>query len=179
MVGRTALSGRLPVAAALLLAGCGLGGSSTASQAPAPAASAIDLASLDACTIVSADTATQLVGGPVSSVTQNTDGSTSFCVYASPRGTEGVAVFVEQLGGGDARQVIAAALDQKTSSAAKLVSVKGIGDAAGSKIGDHDAAVAFAKDQLFVVLTASAATQTGTALLPKLEAVARQVAAKL
>jgi len=64
-------------------------------------------------------------------------------------------------------------------SAHLSTAVSGIGDAAGTKTDAHDAAVVFARHNLLVVLTATAAGKSGTDLLPRLEAIAKQVAAKL
>jgi len=125
-------------------------------------------------------TASRLVGAPVFQVSTSASAATSFCVYASTRSTEGVAVFVQQTPGGDAKKVVQAALDRNAAPSAHLsTAVKGIGDAAGTKTDAHNAAVIFATHNLLVVLTATSAGKSGTDLLPKLEAIAKQVAAKL
>ena len=168
--------------AALLLVACG-GGSSptkTASGTPAPASSPIDLTSLDACGLVPVATASQLVGAPVFQVSTSASAATAFCVYASTRSTEGVAVFVQQTPGGDAKKVVQAALTTNAAPSARLsTAVSGIGDAAGTKTDAHDAAVVFAKHNLLVVLTATAAGRSGSDLLSRLEPIAKHVAAKL
>ena len=174
----------LLLAAVLLLAACGgpgaTGGGPTATPTPAPASSPIDLTNLDACSLVPVATASQLVGAWVFQVSTSATAATSFCVYASTKSTEGVAVFVQQTPGGDARKVVQAALDHNAAPSARLsTAVTGIGDAAGTKTDAHDAAVVFARHNLLVVLTATAASKNGTDLLPKLETIAKQVAAKL
>jgi hypothetical protein len=166
--------------AALLLMACGAGTASTAGQTPRPPATAVDLTSIDSCTLVTAATASRLVGSTVAQVSKVATSATSSCIYASVQGSEGVAVFVQQTPGGDAKAVVRAALDHNATPAARLTTaVGGIGDAAGTKTDANDAAVVFAKGTLLVVLTATAAGKSGAVLLPKLEALAKQLAAKL
>ena len=174
----------LLVWAVLLLAACGGSGGtgrpSAASPTPAPASTPIDLTNVDACSLVPVATASQLVGASVFQVSTSATVATSFCVYASTKSSEGVAVFVQLAPGGDAKKVVQAALDHNAAPSARLsTAVTGIGDAAGTKTDAHDAAVVFARHNLLVVLTATAASKNGTDLLPKLEAIAKQVAAKL
>ena len=174
------MRGALLVVAALLLAACGGAGTSAASPTPAPASSPIDLTNVDACSLVPVAAASQLVGAPVFQVSTSATVATSFCVYASTKSSEGVAVFVQLAPGGDARKVVQAALNHNAAPSAHLsTAVSGIGDAAGTKTDAHDAAVVFARHNLLVVLTATAAGKSGTDLLPRLEAIAKQVAAKL
>jgi hypothetical protein len=176
------VKGGLLAMVALLLASCGggTGGASTATPTPAPASSPIDLTSFDACSLVPVATASQLVGVSVFQVSTSATVATSFCVYASTKSSEGVAVFVQLAPGGNAKKVVQAALDHNAAPSARLsTAVTGIGDAAGTKTDAHDAAVVFARHNLLVVLTATAAGKSGTDLLPKLEAIAKQVAAKL
>jgi hypothetical protein len=181
---RPAVRGGLLVAAAFFLAACGGGGGTagtpTATPSPVPAASPTDLSTLDACSLVSVATASQLVGGQVAQVSISATSATSFCVYASGKASDGLAVFVQQTPGGDAKKVVQAALDRNAAPSAHLsTAVKGIGDTAGTKTDAHNAAVIFARHNLLVVLTATSAGKSGTDLLPKLEAIAKQVAAKL
>ncbi len=139
---------------------------------------AFSVKSIDACTLVTADTAGKLVGASLSQVSAVSEGLTSTCVYASTGTTSGVAIFVEQVPSGDAKKVMQAALDRNTPPGTTLTSVKGIGEAAGTKVDAHAAAVAFAKRQVFVIVTATSGSQSGGALLPKLESLAKQLAAK-
>jgi hypothetical protein len=170
----------LPVAAALLLAACGAGTASTGGSTPKPVSTSIDLTSIDSCSLVSAATASQLVGSTVAQVSHIATSATNSCIYASVEGSAGVAIFVQQTPGGDARAVVKAALDHNATPAARLTTaVGGIGDAAGTKTDANDAAVVFAKHNLLIVLTATEAGTSGAILLPKLEALAKQLAAKL
>ncbi|MDQ6918788.1 MAG: hypothetical protein M3Z98_05450 [Candidatus Dormibacteraeota bacterium] len=181
MAGGPAIRRLILVAATFLTLACGDGSGAVPSAAPSPAQvpADVNLASLNACTLVSRAMAGQLVGAALSQSSQTANSASSDCVYKSQSGNESVAIFVQQAPGGDATKVVQAALDPKGPAASRLTrGIDGIGDAAGGRFGANDAAVVFARGKLLVVLSATAAGTKGADLLPKVEALASQVAAR-
>jgi hypothetical protein len=104
-------------------------------------------------------------------------GPISLATYATDSGDD-VTVYVETIGSGLESAAIQAAI-QAEGTNGEMTPISGLGDAAGKVVGDHDATVAFGKNGTIVVVQASVASQAGTDLEPKVEAIAQQVASQL
>ncbi len=148
----------------LLPSGLGLGGSGSAS--------------VDASTILTADVAASILGGtPTLQPGSMNLGPISLATYGTDSGDE-VTVYVETLGTGLEGAAIQAAI-QAEGTSGDMTPISGLGDAAGKVVEDHGATVAFGKNGTIVVVSATVASQSGSDLEPKVEAVAQQVAGKL
>jgi hypothetical protein len=148
----------------LLPSGLGLGGSGSAS--------------VDASTILTADVAASILGGTATLQPGSMNlGPISLATYGTDSGDE-VTVYVETLGTGLEGAAIQAAI-QAEGTSGDMTPISGLGDAAGKVVGDHEATVAFGKNGTIVVVSATVASQSGSDLEPKVEAVAQQVAGKL
>ena len=192
---RLLLGGILP-AALLAIAGC----SSSATAAPTAGASTGPAASsgvptlsipsfslpsglgagtgLDASTVLTPDVAASIIGGTATVAPGSiTTGPLSILSYTNASGDE-VTMLVETLAGGVQQTILQAALAQ-AGAAGDLQPVSGLGDTGGKIVGDHDATLAFAKNNTIVVITATSSASAGTDLDTKLEALAQTVLGKL
>ena len=193
------------VTAAILasVAGCGSGTSSTptvpASAAPTPttapstAASSEPSASTptaqasnsapggdapDAATLLTADIAGSIIGGsPQKVTTPFSVPGISVASYGNADG-DAVTMFVEAVPGGMVSVEMQAAIAM-AGAQGDLVTVTGIGDAAGKVVAAHEATVAFVKGTNLVVVGATSGNMTGSDLEPKVEDAARQIASRL
>ena len=104
-------------------------------------------------------------------------GPMSLLSYGTASG-DNVTVLVETIPGGVGQAAIQAAI-QQAGATGDLQPISGLGDTAGATVTDHEATVAFAKNNTIVVISATVAAMAGTDLEPKVEAVAQQIAGKL
>jgi hypothetical protein len=135
-------------------------------------------ASVNASTILTAAVAASILGGtPTLQPGSMNLGPISLATYATDSGDD-VTVYVETIGSGLESAAIQAAI-QAEGTNGDMTPISGLGDAAGKVVGDHNATVAFGKNGTIVVVEASVASQAGTDLEPKVEAIAQQVASQL
>lgn len=133
----------------------------------------------DAGSIVTSDMAASVIGGSPTKVAMPSlgGGVASIVAYTTSAG-DTVTVLVEKVPGGIPAAALQAAM-QMQGTQGQLQAVSGIGDAAGKVLTDHDATLAFSKNDVIVVLNAKSGSMAGTDLEPKLEALAQQVAGRL
>jgi len=135
-------------------------------------------ASIDASTILTADVAAQILGGtPTLQPGSMNLGPISLATYGTDSGDD-VTVYVETIGTGLEAAAIQAAI-QSEGTNGDMTPISGLGDAAGKVVDDHSATVAFGKNGTIVVVEAQVASQAGTDLEPKVEALAQQIAGRL
>jgi len=135
-------------------------------------------ASVNASTILTADVAATILGSSATLQPGSMNlGPISLATYGTDSGDE-VTVYVETLGTGLEGAAIQAAI-QAEGTSGDMTPISGLGDAAGKVVEDHGATVAFGKNGTIVVVSATVASQSGSDLEPKVEAVAQQVAGKL
>lgn len=135
-------------------------------------------ASIDASTILTADIAASIIGGtPTLQPGSMNLGPISVATYGTDSGDD-VTIYVETIGTALQSAAIQAAI-QAEGTNGDMTPISGLGDAAGKVVEDHKATVAFAKNGTIVVVEASVASQAGTDLEPKVEAIAQQIAGKL
>jgi hypothetical protein len=135
-------------------------------------------ASVNASTILTAAVAASILGGtPTLQPGSMNLGPISLATYGTDSGDD-VTVYVETLGTALEAQAIQAAI-QAEGTSGDMTPISGLGDAAGKVVDAHQATVAFGKNGTIVVVEASVASQAGTDLEPKVEAIAQQVASQL
>jgi hypothetical protein len=132
----------------------------------------------DASTVLTADVAASIIGGTPTLLPGSLNvGPMSLLSYGTASG-DNVTVLVEAIPGGVGQAAIQAAI-QQAGATGDLQPISGLGDTAGATVSDHEATVAFAKNNTIVVISATVAALAGTDLEPKVEAVAQQIAGKL
>jgi hypothetical protein len=135
-------------------------------------------ASVNASTILTAAVAASILGGtPTLQPGSMNLGPISLATYGTDSGDD-VTVYVETLGTSLEAAAIQAAI-QSEGTSGDMTPISGLGDAAGKVVDAHQATVAFGKSGTIVVVEASVASQAGTDLEPKVEAIAQQVASQL
>ncbi|MBV9100972.1 MAG: hypothetical protein JOZ46_07765 [Candidatus Dormibacteraeota bacterium] len=170
--------------AGCLLAACG-GSSSTGGSSSAAATSTAHTpgANLDACTALTQAAAAQLTGdSAVAKIGGGATTGTNTCVYGdtSSTGGGGATITIEAVPGGVAGQALQAALAQAVQNGnGTAQSLSGVGDQALKEVGANSAGIVFVKGNTLVILGVSSTTQSGTAMEPDLENLARQTAGSL
>jgi hypothetical protein len=136
--------------------------------------------SLDACTAMSASTASQISGGTVVKLSGTTAGGVSQCSYADSASGAGAAAIIENIPGLAGSAALQAAMSQAAhggSSSAQPVS--GIGDTALKEVESNGATVAFAKGGTLVVVAVYGSKRDGNSIESDLESLAKQIAGQL
>ena len=135
-------------------------------------------AAVNASTILTAQVAAQILGGtPTLQPGSMNLGPISMASYGTDSGDD-VTVYVETIGTGLEAAAIQAAI-QAEGTSGDMTPISGLGDAAGKVVDTNSATVAFGKNGTIVVVSADVASQAGTDLEPKVEAVAQQIAGQL
>ncbi|HEY2888666.1 MAG TPA: hypothetical protein VGJ17_08630 [Candidatus Limnocylindrales bacterium] len=189
---RTRLAaGGILAAMTISMAACGGGTATTGPTAGGPGAT-VPAATLpgssgagsvpgavDPGTIVTAEMAASIIGGSPTKLTIPGVGGQGMSVaaYTTTSG-DTVTILVEQVPGGVANAQLQAAI-VAAGAQGTLVSISGLGDAAGKAVTANEATIAFVKGSNLVVIAAGSSSLTGDALEPKVEAVAQQVAGAL
>ena len=135
---------------------------------------------VDATTILTSDVATSIIGGTVTKEETPGFGGAQGMSLASYTNGDGdsITILVEPVPAGVGKTILQAAI-QAAGSSGDLVTLSGLGDAAGQVTGANEATVAFAKGDTLVVVFAETSKTAGSVLEPKLEALAQQIAGKL
>ena len=137
-------------------------------------------AAIDPGTLLSAEMAASVIGGSPTAVTipgLNVPG-VGIAAYGTTTG-DTVAVFVEKVPGGLATTAQLQAAMLMAGTQGNLTPITGLGDAAGTVVAANEATIAFVKSGALVVISAHSGSAAGSALEPKLESVAQQIAGKL
>jgi hypothetical protein len=133
--------------------------------------------SVDANTVLTADVATSIIGGPVTQIPIPSTSGMSLVSYTNTSGGA-VTVLVEPVPAGAAAAMMQTAIGV-AGSKGELTTFGGLGDAAGKVVNANDAAVVFTKGSNLVVIHAQSISSSGTDLDTKIESVAQQIAGKL
>ena len=185
------------LAAAVMLLGACSSGAATSAPTAAPRSAAATAApippaptgtptaggqtgTVDANGYLTPEVAASIIGGTPTRVAVPGNigaGGMSLASYANPAG-DNVTALVQPVPPGAGASMLQVAI-QAAGAQGELQPLSGLGDAAGTVTGAHDATAAFTKGDILVVVYASAAAAAGTDLLARLETVARQIADKL
>jgi len=185
--------GSFMVAAALVAAACGSGGSATAAPTAAPTVAPTaagggqptsapgggggGAGAVDAGSILTPEMAGSIIGGTVTKVPIPSTAGMSLVAYTNESG-DNVTVLVQPVPAGTGAAMMSVAI-QAAGAEGNLQTFTGLGDAAGKVVNENDATVVFVKGDALVVVHAESATSSGSDIESKLESVARQIAGTL